>query len=83
RPVGGTYRVSPTDVSAFVSMEQCPRALRLKLYEANNVDGPSVYAAAGVEPQRIAPLRSRKGREFEARIGRQLVAEQLSPLRGP
>lgn len=82
RPMDGRFRISPTDVSAFVSMEQCPRALRLKLYEANRHGGPSIYAAAGVEPQRIAPLRSRKGREFEERIGALLGAERLQPVRG-
>lgn len=82
-PVDGCFRISPTDVSAFVSMEQCPRVLRLKLHEANKTGGPSVYAQAGVQPQRIAPLRSRKGREFEQRIGGLLTAEQLTPARGP
>ncbi len=83
RPVDGRFRISPTDVSAFVSMEQCPRVLRLKLYEANKAGGPSVYAQAGVQPQRIAPLRSRKGREFEQRIGSLLAAEPLTPVTGP
>lgn len=58
-------RVTPTDVSLFVRLEQCERFLRLRLAERAGVD---FMAGSGVTPQRIAPILSLSGKTFEEGI---------------
>lgn len=55
-------RVTPTDVSQFVRLEQCERFLRLRLTERSGRDFMSEY---DVTHQRIAPILSLSGRTFE------------------
>src|SRR3954451_1002840 len=63
-------RISPTDVSQFVRLEQCERYLRFRLAER---DGQGFMRAYGVTPQRITPLLTLAGLEFEGRIEGQIA----------
>ncbi len=58
-------RLTPTDVSQFVRLEQCERYLRFRLAERAGQDFMDDY---GVTPQRITPLLSLSGHGFEERI---------------
>ena len=61
----GRLKVSPTDVSQFIRLEQCGRYLRLRLHERSA--GREFLGDYGVWPQSIPPLLNRSGGEFEAR----------------
>jgi len=58
-------RLTPTDVSQFVRLEQCERFLRFRLAERAGRDFMEPY---GVVPQRMTPLLSLSGHDFEAQI---------------
>ena len=58
-------RITPTDVSQFVRLEQCERFLRLRLAERA---GQKFMAAYDVAPQGIPPLLTLAGSQFEARV---------------
>ncbi len=61
--VRGERRISPTDVSQFLRLEQCERYLRLRLHErSGHYDFLRGY---GVYPQAIPPLLTRSGADFE------------------
>ncbi len=62
---GGSVRISPTDVSQFIRLEQCHRFLRFRLAERA---GQRFMGAYDVTPQRITPLLTRSGRQFEQAI---------------
>src|SRR5271157_1979949 len=62
---GRPLRLTPTDVSQFVRLEQCERYLRFRLAERAGQDFMDAY---GVVPQRITPLLSLSGRRFEEHI---------------
>src|SRR5207253_1486861 len=55
-------RLTPTDVSQFVRLEQCERYLRFRLAERS---GQKFMEEYGVIPQRITPLLSLSGSTFE------------------
>src|SRR3712207_6181191 len=55
-------RLTPTDVSQFVLLEQCERYLRFQLAERA---GQKFMEEYGVIPQRITPLLSLSGSTFE------------------
>ena len=59
---GRPLRLTPTDVSQFVRLEQCERFLRFRLAERAGQDFMEPY---GVVPQRISPLLSLSGHTFE------------------
>src|SRR5881397_1800671 len=61
-PTSQPLRISPTDVSQFVRLEQCERYLRFRLAERS---GRTFMREYDVTPQRITPLLSLSGREFE------------------
>src|SRR3954452_4765300 len=61
-PHDGPLRLTPTDVSSFVRLEQCERYLRFRLAERA---GQRFMDDYGVTPQRISPLLSLSGRSFE------------------
>ncbi len=63
--VGVPLRVTPTDVSQFVRLEQCERFLRFRLAERAGQDFMYAYDVA---PQRISPLLTLSGRSFEEKI---------------
>ena len=73
----GRLRIAPTDVATFVSMDQCQRALRLRLDEGNRTGG-NPFKDYGVRKQQIAPIRSRQGRLFEEEVEQQLGATSLA-----
>lgn len=55
-------RLTPTDVTQFVRLEQCERYLRFRLAERAGHDFMEEY---DVTPQRITPLLSLSGQTFE------------------
>ena len=55
-------RLTPTDVTQFVRLEQCERYLRFRLAERAGQDFMGEY---DVTPQRITPLLSLSGQTFE------------------
>src|SRR5947199_8780487 len=61
-PPSGPMRLTPTDVTQFVRLEQCERYLRFRLAERAGQDFMEEYE---VIPQRITPLLSQSGQTFE------------------
>src|SRR6516164_5227580 len=61
-PAKSPLRLTPTDVSQFVRLEQCERFLRFRLAERA---GQKFMEEYDVNPQRITPLLSLSGHEFE------------------
>ena len=61
-PANRPLRLTPTDVSQFVRLEQCERFLRFRLAERA---GQKFMEDYDVTPQRITPLLSLSGHEFE------------------
>jgi len=57
-----SLRLTPTDVTQFVRLEQCERFLRFRLAERAGQDFMEEY---GVVQQRITPLLSLSGHNFE------------------
>src|SRR6516225_4606991 len=68
-PTNRPLRLTPTDVSQFVRLEQCERFLRLRLAERA---GHKFMEDYDVTPQRITPLLSLSGHEFEEGIEKAL-----------
>src|SRR5262245_17856010 len=68
-PAGRPMRLTPTDVSQFVRLEQCERFLRFRLAERA---GHNFMEDYDVTPQRITPLLSLSGHEFEEGIEKAL-----------
>ncbi len=68
-PAGRPWRLTPTDVSQFVRLEQCERFLRFRLAERA---GQKFMDEYHVTPQRITPLLSLSGHEFEEGIEKAL-----------
>ena len=63
-------RLTPTDVTQFVRLEQCERFLRFRLAERAGQDFMTEY---DVTPQRITPLLSLSGHTFEEGIETELA----------
>src|SRR6516165_6745870 len=61
-PANLPLRLTPTDASQFVRLEQCERFLRFRLAERA---GQKFMEDYDVNPQRITPLLSLSGHEFE------------------
>jgi predicted RecB family nuclease len=59
-------RVSPTDISQFIRLDQCQRYLALRLKERR--EGLRFVYDYGVTPQAIPPLLTRSGAEFEKEV---------------
>ncbi len=64
-PTTSPLRLTPTDVSQFVRLEQCERYLRFRLAERA---GQKFMEEYDVIPQRITPLLSLSGSTFEEGI---------------
>ncbi len=64
-PPSGPLRLTPTDVSQFVRLEQCERYLRFRLAERA---GQKFMEQYDVIPQRITPLLSLSGSTFETGV---------------
>ena len=60
------HKISPTDISQFIRLEQCKRYLRLHLLQREQ--GLVFLKDYGVSPQAIPPLLTRSGGAFEERI---------------
>ncbi|MFM9105084.1 MAG: AAA domain-containing protein [Chloroflexota bacterium] len=60
------WKVYPTDVSQFVSLQQCERFLRLRLHE--QTAGLREFRATGATPQQLPPLLADSGAVFEGGI---------------
>ena len=63
---GEPRRLSPTDVSQFVRLEQCERYLRLRLHE--RAYGQRFLRDYGVAAEAIPPLLTRSGGRFEDEV---------------
>jgi hypothetical protein len=59
-------RISPTDISQFIRLEQCGRYLRLRLQEKSA--GEKFIYEYGVTPQPLPPLLTMSGGEFEVEV---------------
>ena len=68
----GRIRISPTDVSQFIRLDQCERYLRLRLHERSA--GIRFMFDYGVVPQSIPPLLTQSGAQFEERVERTVAA---------
>ncbi|HEX8597257.1 MAG TPA: ATP-binding protein [Chloroflexia bacterium] len=66
----GKYKISPTDISQFIRLEQCQRYLRLRLHE--RAHGRGFFEEYGVHPQTIPPLLTRSGQSFEEQVEAQV-----------
>ena len=79
----GPLRLTPTDVTQFVRLEQCERFLRFRLAERAGQDFMEPY---GVAPQRITPLLSLSGHTFEQQVesglGKHVRAVNYAALAG-
>lgn len=73
-------RITPTDVSQFVRLEQCERFLRLRLHE--RAVSRDFLRASGVAPQEIPPLLTLAGRAFEEQVEAALTARYRSLVFG-
>ncbi len=60
------HRISPTDVSQFIRLDQCQRYLALRLKE--RAEGRGFMTRYGVAPQSIPPILTRAGADFEEKI---------------
>src|SRR5688500_13161500 len=80
----GRVRISPTDVSQFIRLEQCERYLRLRLHE--RFAGTRFMYDYGVVPQSIPFPLTQSGSLFEEKIARAVAARfpslDLSPAAG-
>src|SRR4051812_14766462 len=68
---GEPRRLSPTDVSQFVRLEQCERYLRLRLHE--RAYGQRFLRDYGVAAEAIPPLLTRSGGRFEEVVESELA----------
>ena len=69
----GRVRMSPTEVSQFIRLDQCERYLRLRLHERSA--GMRFMYDYGVVPQAIPPLLTQSGSRFEEEVERAVAAE--------
>src|ERR1700720_4225353 len=74
-PANRPLRLTPTDVSQCVRLEQCERFLRFRLAERA---GQKFMEDYDVNPQRITPLLSLSGHEFEEGIEKALARRVTS-----
>ncbi|MBW3625609.1 MAG: hypothetical protein KY468_19620, partial [Armatimonadetes bacterium] len=56
-------KITPTDLSQYLRLDQCERYLRLRLHERS--EGRDFLSDANVHPQEIPPLLTLSGRAFE------------------
>src|SRR5215213_7966635 len=73
----GRIRISPTDVSQFIRLDQCERYLRLRLHERSA--GIRFMHDYGVVPQSIPPLLTQSGSLFEQGVER-VVASRFNTI---
>ncbi len=72
----GTLRLSPTDISQFIRLEQCERYLRLRLHERGvNANFLRQYSVA---PVSVTPLLTRSGATFEQHVTAVIAARHAT-----
>ncbi len=72
-PLANTpQRISPTDISQYIRLDQCRRYLRLRLHERTH--GLRFMQAYDVTPQSIPPILTLSGARFEDRVEQQAAA---------
>lgn len=76
-PAPKARRLSPTDISQFIRLEQCARYLRFQL--AQRSGGRNFMREYDVAPQAMTPLLTQSGRAFEGRV-EGAVARQFTTL---
>ena len=67
-----TQRISPTDISQYIRLDQCRRYLRLRFHERSH--GLRFMQAYDVTPQSIPPILTLSGERFENRVEQQAAA---------
>lgn len=60
--------ISPTDIAQFLRLNQCQRYLRIRLHHRATSPESDFWKEVGIEYQRIPPLLSKAGNEFELAI---------------
>ncbi len=71
-PTTAPLRLTPTDVTRFVRLQQCERFLRFRLAERA---GQTFVEPYGVNVQRLAPLLSLSGSTFESDVEKDIAAK--------
>jgi hypothetical protein len=71
-PAGRQRTISPTDLSRFITLDQCERFLRLRL--ADRADRGAFLDQLDVRQQSIPPLLTRAGKRFEEAVERAVSA---------
>ncbi|MEO8289350.1 MAG: AAA domain-containing protein [Chloroflexota bacterium] len=66
------YKISPTDISQFIRLEQCQRYLRLRLHE--RAHRRKFFEEYGVYTQTIPALLTRSGQSFEEKVEAEVSA---------
>ena len=66
------HKLSPTDISQYIRLDQCARYLRLRLHE--RAEGRGFLTRYGVAPQAIPPILTRSGATFETTLEQQIRA---------
>src|SRR5262245_6000731 len=69
-PDGPSPKLTPTDVSQFIRLEQCERFLRLRLGQRA---GQPFMEACDAAPQSIPPLLTLAGGQFEDRLEKKIA----------
>jgi len=59
-------RLTPTDIAQYLRLGECPRYLKLRMYEREH--GSDFLREFGVAPQPIPPLLTLAGQQFEERV---------------
>lgn len=59
-------RLTPTDIAQYLRLGECPRYLKLRMYEREH--GSGFLREFGVAPQPIPPLLTLSGQQFEGNI---------------
>jgi hypothetical protein len=67
-----SQRISPTDISQYIRLDQCRRYLRLRFHERTH--GLRFMQAYDVAPQSIPPILTLSGARFEDRVEQQAAA---------
>lgn len=73
-----SQRISPTDVSQYIRLDQCRRYLRLRLHERSH--GQRFLERYGVAPQSIPPILTLSGSAFEDRVEAAAAAHVASAI---
>ena len=62
----GGKRLTPTDIAQYLRLGECPRYLKLRMYEREH--GSGFLREFGLAPQPIPPLLTLAGQQFERQV---------------